>query len=243
MLYDKRQLQWIREQKQKARNFANELLRIQRDEMIQDCHVYFTKKEPDFAVICIPGRGNDGAMFANEYHQDSEIQNAVFVGPTPVGYAWYPMPHDANNQEQALRGIPSAIRAIEAVQKAIEKRFNIPKNKTILTGFSAGGVMAIQTAAYSEESYAGVICHSGAILEPRNLPECKHQDCPVLLTHNQDDYCFDWEERFIPMKNALILRGWNTFTIERKTGGHVASKEDIKSAREFIGSECKMTLE
>jgi hypothetical protein len=79
LLYEKRHLQWIREQKQKARKFANEFLRIKEDEMIQDCHVYFTKKEPDFAVICIPGRGNDGAMFANEYHQDNpKLKRSIY---------------------------------------------------------------------------------------------------------------------------------------------------------------------
>ena len=244
-LQEERYLNWIAEQESLARRLANESININEEDenMIKECHVFFTKEQPDFAVICIPGRGNDGAMFANDYHKTTGIEDAVFVGPTPHGYAWYPMPYDANNQDAALNGIPRAIKAIEAVQKAIEKRFNIPKRRTILTGFSAGGVMAIQTAAYSEESYAGVICHSGAILEPRDLPECIHNDCPVLLTHNEDDYCFDWEERFIPMKEALLEKGWNTFTVERKTGGHVTSNDDMREAREFIGSECKLIQE
>lgn len=243
-LEEKRYLNWIIEQEALARRFANEIIKVKEEEkMIKECHVYFKKQNPDFAVICIPGRGNDGAMFAHDYHKQSEIETAVFIGPTPNGYAWYPMPYDANNQAAALNGIPAAIKAIEAVQKAVEKRFGIPKRKTILTGFSAGGVMAIQTAAHSEESYAGVICHSGAILEPRDLPECVHDDCPVLLTHNEDDYCFDWNERFLPMKEALVEKGWNTFTIERTIGGHTVSNDDIREARDFIGAECKLILE
>jgi len=233
-----RYMQWIFEQEQRARDEARESLDVE-EGMIKSCHVYYKNENPYFAVICIPGRANDGALFANEYFTESGIDNAVFVGPTPDGYAWYPMPHDAKNQSAALQGIPRAIKAIEAVRAAVEKRFDIPKRRTILAGFSAGGVMAIQTAAYSEEPYAGVICHSGAILEPKDLPMCKNQGCPVLLTHNRDDMCFEWYERFLPMKEVLIKKGWKTYTLERNSGGHVTSSDDMSEGAYFIRQECR----
>lgn len=230
-------IQWIIEQKRKARAMARANLEVEED-MIKSCYAYYAKENPEFAVICIPGRGNDGEVFANDFFNGSEIKNAVFVGPTPKGYAWYPMPNDANNQAEAVNGIPKAIQAIESVQRAIESKYGIPKEHTVLTGFSAGGVMAIQTAAYSEEPYSGVVCISGAILEPKDLPECKHIECPVLLTHNRDDMCFDWHERFIPMKEVLVEKGYSTYTLERHVGGHIDTTDDYEQAAMFMKECC-----
>jgi predicted esterase len=222
------------EEELKARKEAQEEFQIEEEKMIQDCHVFYKNPEPKQAVICIPGRMGDGAVFAKQHYANTEWSDTVFIGPTPFGYAWYPMPHDANNQKQALNGIPRAIKAIEAVQTAVEKRFGIPKSKTVLTGFSAGGVMAIQTATHSQdEPYAGVVCHSGAILDPYSLNPA-NCDTPFLLTHNRDDMCFEWFERYLPMKNSLLSKGYNTFTLERKLGGHYVSNEDYRQSAKFM---------
>lgn len=230
---EKKYYKWLLEQEYLARESANETLKG-KNKMIKSCHVFYTNPKPEYAVICIPGRANDGAMFARDYHTHSNLKNTVFVGPTPVNYAWYPMPVDSNNQKAALSGLPKARKAIESVQEAVEKRFGIPKSKTSLVGFSAGGVMAIQAAAFTEEPYSSVVCHSGAILEPSNLPSCKHYNCPVLLTHNADDYCFDWFERYEPMKNILIKNGYPTYVLERKQGGHQVSRHDIEQSITFM---------
>lgn len=234
-----RWMRWIERQEREARENAKERLRIE-DNMIQSCHAYYANEEPEIAVICIPGRANDGALFANDFFKGAQIGNAVFVGPTPRGYAWYPMPRDANNQAAALSGVPRAIEAIEAVQRAVENKYGITKEDTILAGFSAGGVMAIQTATHSDEPYAGVSCISGAILEPKDLPVPKHQT-PFLLTHNRDDMCFEWYERYLPMRECLVECGYDTYTIERDKGGHIDTDDDYEQTALFMEEVCAVT--
>jgi len=201
--------------------------------MIESCNIFY-EDDPEYAVICIPGRCNDGASFAKMYQQYCEFKNTVFVGPTPKGYAWYPMPFSAVDQDMALAGLPRARKAVESVVKAVQDKFDIPKSKIALVGFSAGGVMAIETAAYSDLPYAAVVSHSGAILEPRNLPECRHPDMPVILTHNRDDECFEWYERYLPMRNALIDKKYLTFVLERAAGGHRVLPEDVEQVTIYL---------
>jgi len=188
--------------------------------MIRQCSVFYDNDKPDYCIITIPGRGNDGTQFARLYQMEAEFNNTVFVGPTPHGFAWYPLPTSATDQDRALAGLPRARDAINAVVDAVQRRFSIPKSKIVLAGFSAGGVMAIETAAHSNEPFAAVVCHSGAILEPKNLPECKHPKMPVILTHCKDDDCFEWFERYVPMKEALFLNGYDTYALESRKGNH-----------------------
>lgn len=195
--------------------------------LIQSCYIYF-EEDPEYAVFCIPGRYQNGQEFARAYYSHCDIRRSVFVGPTPEGLAWYPAPQSPTNQEKAVRGMARARRALEAMQKAVETRFGIGKERTILVGFSAGGVMAIDVAAHSDDPYLGVVCHHGAILDPNRLPECKHPQMPILLTHNQDDDCFKWDERYIPMKRALVRKKYRLYVKERETGGHRVSELDIQ---------------
>lgn len=196
--------------------------------LIKNCHIYYDNVKPDFCVICVPGRGQDGSNFARAYHEVAGFKNTVFVGPTPHGYAWYPMPFSATDQTRALLGLPIARNAINAVADAISKKFDLPRSKMAILGFSAGGVMAIETASHSEEPFALVASHAGAILEPKNLPYCQCPDTPVILTHNRDDECFEWYERYVPMKTALKNQGYQTLTLERRFGGHRVLPQDME---------------
>ena len=210
------------------------------ESMIKDCYAYY-EGTPKYAVICIPGRANDGAHLAQEYQKISEIPNTVFVGPTPIGMAWYPMPYSATNQKEAVQGLPRARKAIEKVQQKIEEVYGIGKENTILTGFSAGGVMAIQVATHSDTPYKGVVCHSGAILDPASLPMCtKDNWCPILLMHNKDDTCFDWIERYIPMKTALLHKKYVVYTSEFEVGGHIMKKYDFSQGGLFMQNICQL---
>jgi len=89
--------------------------------------------------------------------------------------------------------------------------------------------MAIQVAAFSENPFAGVVVHSGAILEPQLLPWCKHPKMPFILSHNKDDECFSWSERYAPMKRALIENNYRILkAFERKKGNHCIWEQDVK---------------
>lgn len=226
--YIKRAQQYQGQVRGRAKNTLNKLHNI-----IQDCYVFHGNKKPEYAVICIPGRMNDGATWAEQYYKKSNLKDTVFVGPTPYGLAWYPMPISSTNQAEALSGLSSARNAIESVVEATMEKYNIPKKNIALVGFSAGGVMAVQTAAFSQESYNSVVVHNGAILEPDDMPNCMN-NTPYLLIHNQDDYCFDWFERYIPMKAALLENNYKVCTVEKSNGSHTVYDEDIEQGLLFM---------
>ncbi len=196
------------------------------------------KDEINYCIFVLPGRGQSGSVMSQNYESFSRLKQTLFVGMTPQNFAWYPMPFSAVDQEEAVEGLVAARETIDKYITTIQKRYSIPRNKIVILGFSAGGVMAIETAAHSTEPFAAVICHSGAILEPSLLPRAKHPDMPVLLTHNFDDDCFAWDERYLPMRDALVDNGYKTLTLEREFGRHRLSYCDIEAASYFIARKC-----
>lgn len=201
--------------------------------MIQECQIYECEGSLDYLILNLPGRGNDGGYLADIYAHCSGLERAVFAGLTPAGYAWYPMPRNPDDQAEAVAGLARARAAIEEAVDVLGQQYGIPKERTVLAGYSAGGVMAIETAVRSVEPFAAVLCHCGAILEPDKLPPARHPT-PFVLFHNRDDNCFFWDERFEPMKAALVRQGYDTHTHERPSGGHVMTDHDIRQAGLFL---------
>jgi predicted esterase len=149
------------------------------------------------------------------------------------------MPNGANDQDDALIGQRYARKLINRVVRKIENGTGIPRERMILAGFSAGAVMAIQVAACSEKPFAGVICHSGAILNPDALPRCRCQDTDFLLTHCVDDVIFEWYERYLPMKNALKEKGYTVWTVEEWEGYHSITDRQLLRTKSFIEAVLK----
>jgi predicted esterase len=95
--------------------------------------------------------------------------------------------------------------------------------------------MALQCAMLNDESFAAVVSHSGAILQPRKTPPARF-DTPIMLMHNKQDDCFDWTERFRPMRRMLVRRGYDVhlrvknLPIER----HALTYQDVALAGIFL---------
>jgi phospholipase/carboxylesterase len=155
------------------------------------------------------------------------LENCLIVGVTPVNFEWYPMPNGANNQDEAVAGQREGVEAIDKVLTQINRHFSVSVERTALVGFSAGAVMAIQAAAHLPHKFAAVVSHAGAILDPEALPASKNRSVPIYLFHNRDDSVFSWEERFLPMKEALERQRYNVKTVENPSGNHVMCEQDL----------------
>ena len=200
---------------------------------LQPWHILNSEKAPDTCVLLLPGRDNYGPLMGRAYYSLG-LHNSLLVSITPVKYEWYPMPNGADDQEDAISGQVAAYHTIDGVVRRITEKYGIPRNKIVLCGYSAGGVMAIQVAAYSKEPFAGVVVHCGAILDPSMLPLCNCPETQFLLTHYEDDIIFEWFERYLPMKNALIAQGYKVYTLEQKHGGHLVGENDLIRSRFFM---------
>lgn len=203
--------------------------------MIRDCSIYECEGDLEYCILCLPGRGGDGDTIADFYAHSSGLNKCVFVGITPEGFCWYPLPRNPEDQAAAVAGIPRAREAIEEAITIIGGKYGIPRSKTAMVGFSAGGVMAIETAANANEPFAAVVAHAGAILDPKSLPKNRHPT-PIVLIHCQDDDCFAWDERFLPMREALVTQGYDTHSLEHRLGGHRITEFDIRQAGIFLGA-------
>lgn len=190
-------------------------------------------------IVFLAGRGETAGPMAYSWKSFGWAET-LFIALTPTYRAWYPMPHGEYDQDCAVAGVPAAIRLIESTLCRIRKRFPIPQERTALVGYSAGAVMAIQVAAHSSKPYAAVVSHAGAILDPESLPVCSCEDTGFLLTHYMDDWSFSWEERFLPMYDALLNNGYSLFTATgepHERGGHNVYKEDLAAGVKFV-REC-----
>jgi predicted esterase len=108
------------------------------------------------------------------------------------------------------------------------KQFDLKHEDIYIAGHSAGAVVALQVAAHSQEPLGGIHVHCGAILDPASLP--KSNGTPIFVFHSENDMVFSWDERYLPMKKALIEKGYNCSFVERAGHGHSVRGEDIKAA-------------
>jgi predicted esterase len=101
--------------------------------------------------------------------------------------------------------------------------------------------MAIQAAAWSNRPYGAVVAHAGAILEPLALPQAKHKT-PFLVMHNENDDCFSWDERYLPMKLALVDKKYPVEFIENEVGGHSVTNDELATAGRWLNNIFRDTL-
>lgn len=184
-------------------------------------------------VLCIPGRGNS-TEFMMRIGSGLAIPNTLIVSVRSFTGAWYPQPKSSYDQNEAVLGLPVARTALMQSLARIRRAYNLKFTDISLLGFSAGGVMALQLAMHSGVKFASSVCLCGAILEPEKVPKAKNPT-PIMLVHNQDDSCFDWWERYVPMKKALIENGYNPTVLENKDGEHMVYAYDVFHVSKFIG--------
>ena len=190
-------------------------------------------------VLLFPGRGQSGKNILNIYNKFSNLKEFTLIAIEPF-IEWYPAPHGANNQKEAIDGIKKSISQLDDFIFDIEDRLKINRSKTILAGFSAGAVMAIQLAVHAYIHFNSVISHNGAILNPEELPEAIYPT-NYLLVHNENDDCFSWDERYLPMKKSLLKKDYNLEVFESQTGGHFMQIKDVEKTGLWIRKQFKLS--
>lgn len=203
---------------------GNSVLNIYRSGLSTNC---------DSCVLCIPGRGQHGRIIA-DYYSSKVTKNTAIVAPTSKDFEWYPLPNGSKDQRRSVQGIQ---KAAEWLERLLDNDLqDIPRNRIVLSGFSAGGVMALELASRTENPFAGVICHSGAILDIEGVKECSEEkkNMPIWLYHQKDDEVFSWDERYIPMKNTLITKRYNTNSYESTFGNHTILEQHGNHVKQVL---------
>lgn len=197
---------------------------------MKDLHWYVenTTQPLRGCVVFLPGRHNFGYSMLRSYSRVLNWEGIGMVAVTPrLDEGWYPPPRSPIDQQRAVLGLNIAAKTVEKIIRAVVNRYGVGRDKIILSGFSMGAVAAVHWATRCKQTVASVVCHSGAILEPWNVPAATH-DMPIILNHSMDDGCFDWEERYLPMKRALTRKNYNVWHLERPKGDHLIHHFDVE---------------
>lgn len=183
-----------------------------------------SKKPPKGCVICFPGLGIPGFMML-KFARHMQLRRTTMAAIEPYKLIWYPRPNGPKDQSRTIMGLPYAVRAAyESVEK-VKKFTGFDNEQIVLLGFSAGSVIALQLAMQTEKPFAACVSLAGAIFEPNKVIKAK-TNTPIILQHNKHDDCFDWFERYLPMRQALLTNGYNLKLLERPYGQHTMYVDD-----------------
>lgn len=195
-------------------------------------------------VILLPGRGNFGYNLLRTYTSVFNWRGVALYTITPrLDIGWYPAPNGPADQAEAVAGLSQSNRAIEKIIERVQSETGLLRKQLVISGFSMGAVAAVNWATHARDNNAvgAVVCHSGAVLEPWRVPRARHQ-MPIILNHGVDDYCFDWHERYLPMKRALVAKRYNISAAERDQGNHFVHRGDVACLRPIFEQIFSTTL-
>jgi len=189
-------------------------------------------------IVCLPGR-HQTADFIMNVGRAMKLPDTLLVGLQPEDCQWYPQPYSAEVQREAVGGLPRARDAVMRATSRIVRGWPVKGKDIALIGFSAGAVMTLEVATKTPKPYAAAISFAGAIFEPKNVPPRTDKNgCPILLVHNEGDECFGWDERYIPMRDALCDKGYDVTTSEGDwRGGHTIYISDMIEASNFLAKQ------
>lgn len=141
-------------------------------------------------VVCMHGRGAD----ANDLADLAPVVDAgwrwlfpnapkpfeAYAGMT-FGYTWFDgWPPRGNSIADSRRLI------LEFLDAAVA-RYPTPKGKVLLSGFSQGGLMALDAGYRTQQPLAGIVVMSGALYEDELGELDARREVPVLLVHGTAD--------------------------------------------------------
>lgn len=184
-------------------------------------------------LIALTGRGVP-SEWMEKFSHVTGLSRTLKVAIEPRRLVWYPQPNGVQDQTLAVEGLKDAVEELEKTVDFVKKSHDFKDEEIAILGFSAGAVVALEFATQKNRNLLATISIAGAILEPWTIKKATNNS-PIFLRHNLNDFCFDWEERYLPMKDQLKKKGYNLVLQESKWGGHDITKEDAEMVGHFLG--------
>jgi phospholipase/carboxylesterase len=150
------------------------------------------------------------------------------LGAWGIGHAWYDLGPD---QFSTLRESRQNLTDLLA---EVKTKFNVPRERTFLAGFSQGAVMTLEVGLRYPERLAGLIALSGYMPEPDILTQEAIQDPErqVLVAHGTMDDVVPVEAGRL-LDRELKLLG---FQVEYRefAVGHSISYDEMAFIRQWV---------
>ena len=146
------------------------------------------------AVILLHGYGGDGKDISLlTLNWKRFLKNTVFLCPNghekceinPIGFQWFDLSKD--DEEYILNKSLEAENEIKKFIEEVKNKYNITNRNIVLSGFSQGCMMAINTAITTDEEFNCVVGFSGKIINRDNLQSRIKNKSKILLVHGDQD--------------------------------------------------------
>jgi phospholipase/carboxylesterase len=156
-------------------------------------------------------------------------------GGAMPGYGWFPMSGGAELDPEAFATAGVVLRGfIEAACQL----YPVDPRKTVLMGFSQGGVMAYDLALRDPGRYAGLVALSSWLPESlaKEIPKLpEHENFPIFVSHGTEDPMIP-VERARESRDALLPFGVS-LTLREYEMGHEIRPEALKDLLEWLESK------
>lgn len=146
------------------------------------------------AIILLHGYGGDGKDISLlTLNWKRFLKNTVFLCPNghekceinPAGFQWFDLSRD--DEEYILKNTIKAENIIKKFIEEIKVKYQLSNNDIVLSGFSQGCMMSINTAVTSVEKFNCIVGFSGKIINKDNLQSRIQSKSKILLIHGDKD--------------------------------------------------------
>ena len=153
-----------------------------------------SNRKPKQIVVLCHGYGGDGKDISLlTLNWKRFLKNTVFLCPNghekceinPLGFQWFDLSKD--DEEYILNKSLEAENEIKKFIEEVKKKYNINNRNIVLSGFSQGCMMAINTAVTTDEEFNCVVGFSGKIINRDNLLSRIKNKSKILLVHGDQD--------------------------------------------------------
>ena len=177
------------------------------------------KQKPENVVILCHGYGGDGkdiSILANYWK--NYLPKTIFICPdapekcsiSPSGFQWFEL--GEHSEEQILAKSLVSETKLNKLIDEVKERNNISANKIVLSGFSQGCMISLQTGIKRKDKINCILGYSGRIISPNYLAKNINSRPNVMLMHGD-------KEMVVPITSLLEAKDFfnkNNYTIETK---------------------------
>ena len=153
-----------------------------------------SKNKPKNAVILCHGYGGDGkdiSILASYWK--AHLPETIFICPdapeicaaSPSGYQWFDLT-DRTPDQILSKSLVAEIKLNKLIDE-VKLNNDIPANKIILSGFSQGCMISLQTGLKREDEINSVIGYSGKIIDTKHIENNIKSRPDIILMHGDKD--------------------------------------------------------
>ena len=192
------------------------------------------------AVVLLHGYGGEGTdigMLTLSWRRF--LKNTVFLCPNghekceinPTGFQWFDLSKD--DEEYILKKSMEAENLIKKFIDEIKIKYKLKNSNIVLSGFSQGCMMSINTGITLEQKLNCIVGFSGKIINRKNLQSRIKNKTKLLLIHGDQDEIVS-SNSLLEAKDFFERNKFNIETSIIKNCGHHIPIEASSLALNFI---------